>query len=204
MKVGQFIWSSCLLMMIHSCDIRMISGFVHPRDMMRRHKQPLSRNAPIVIADECIRLSEKLKDVRKNNAGILLFDYKIDSKKSNMSVNTMKRIYEHSKAIADKQSYIQERQIYRIINFSYDREKYMKVDRRYNEDVQHINILRAFVTGMYLNSQMTTTTTTATTATGTVLQSWTNLEKVNRIIENKYNLPRSSQYPQDIFFFFKQ
>lgn len=196
MKVGHFIWSSCLLMMMNSC-----SCFVHPRNMISRHQQPLSRNAPIVIADECIRLSQKLKEVRHNHAGILLFDYKIDSKQSNMSVNTMKRIYQHSKAIADKQSYIQERQIYRIINFSYDREKYMKVERRYNEDVQHVNILRAFVTGMYLDSQMTTTTTTATVNDTIVFRSWNNLEKVNRIIENKYNIPRSSQYPQDIFFF---
>ena len=199
MKVGHFIWSSCLLMMMNSCDI-MISCFVHPRNMMSRNLQPLSRNAPIVIADECIRLSQKLKEVRHNNAGILLFDYRIDSKQSNMSVNTMKRIYQHSKAIADKQSYIQERQIYRILNFSYDREKYMKVERRYNEDVQHVNILRAFVTGMYLDSQ-TTTTTTATVNDTNVFRSWNNLEKVNRIIENKYNLPRSTQYPQDIFFF---
>ena len=97
-----------------------------------------------------MNLNQKLKEFRHNEAGIVLFDYKIDNNSSHMSVETMKRIYQHSKSIADKLSYIQEQNVYRIINFSYERDRYMKVECRYNDDVQYINILRAFVTGMYL------------------------------------------------------
>ena len=189
MKLGHFLWSSVVLIL--SCTS--MNGFVHQRNMMQR----LSRNAPIVIADECIRLKNKLKDVRNNEAGIVLFDYKIDSKSSNMSVDTMKRIYQHSKSIADKQSYIEEKFIYRIINFSYDRDRYMKVERRYNDDVQYINILRAFVSGMYLQEIPHVTNFNDTS----LLRSWYNMEKVNRIVEKKYKIPCISKYPQDIFFF---
>ena len=162
-----------------------IDAFIHPSN-----NRPLSRNAPIVIADECLRLNKKLKDVRENKAGIVLFDYVVESKKLNISVDTMKSIYQHSKHIADIQSYIQEKSIYRIINFSYDREKYLKVEKRYNQDVQYINILRAFVTGMYMLE---------TPLNSTVLHTWDNLEKVNRIISNKYKLP--TNHFQDLFFF---
>ena len=191
MKVGHFLWTSFLLIM--SFDI--MDGFVHPRNTI----QPLSRNAPIVIADECIRLNQKLKEVRHNQAGIVLFDYKIENNSSHMSVETMKRIYQHSKSIADKLSYIQEKNVYRIINFSYERDRYMKVERRYNDDVQYINILRAFVTGMYL--QEIPNATKINNTSSSILRSWNNIDKVNRIVENKYKIPLTSQFPQDLFFF---
>ena len=176
--------STCLLLL--SC--RNISGFVHSSKMMIK---PLSKNAPIVIADECVRLNSKLKEIRDNKAGFVLFDYKINNESSKINVDTMKRIHEHSKMIADKQSYIQEKFVYRIINFSYHRDRYVKVECRYNEDVQNINILRAFVSGMYLQEVHQNRAVT----------SWNNLEKVNRIIENKYRIPRRDQFLHDMFFF---
>ena len=153
-------------------------------------KSLIKNDAPLVTADEILKLNRDLKDIRNNKKGLLLFDYSM----KNVSTEHMKSIYSHVQEKTEQHSFLKEMQIISVLSFQYGGHSPPNT-LFYNIDVQHINLLRAFESGAYKKQEVKEMKEFPKTSMDI------SVEKVNRIVKNKYHLDKKEYKENQLCYF---